>query len=336
MRCCFARYHRDNARVATRQGFKQLSSDPVALRMSFRAEYDAVAQGTGLVDLVNSSRPELSSIIDNAIAAGVILEDVGPALHVGGQVPDISESDLNTQRLLATKAALELELQQHRLDSAKASFQTVQWQRQAADAISRKNATLKRARAICDAARCAWPDCPDLHVVTLLWPPWRSCVTRQALCRYVLVGDVSDSLLRSLTRRAEAGGASPFQTPSPKAPRRSSPPVASGPGLCCQIIGVVTSGCAMACWFCIQAVAGPLSAYYFTCIVRPRHASHYAACMSPDDRPREGVSPVKSTDEMDAESFAMARKEHAQTVNARLGIVQLAAICEGAVQHGGG
>lgn len=55
-----------------------------------------------------------------------------------------------------------------------------------------------------------------------------------------------------------------------------------------------------------------------------------------DDRPCEDVVPFKSADEIDSESFAMARKEHAQTVSARLGIVQLAAICEGAVQHGGG
>ena len=153
----------------------------MVLRVSFKAEYDAIALGTSLVDLTNSSTPTISAIIDKAMKAGAVLEDVGFALHCGGQIRDVSETDLATQRLLATKASLEVELQRHRLDIAKASFQTAQWERQAADAICRNKATRKRARALCYAGRCAWPGCLNVHAFMLVSWHRRSCNRRQVL-----------------------------------------------------------------------------------------------------------------------------------------------------------
>ena len=70
------------------RGFKTVSSEPRELRTSFQAEYDSVKTGTGLVDLVNSSHPTASTIIDDAIRAGFIPADAGPALQVGGQAQD--------------------------------------------------------------------------------------------------------------------------------------------------------------------------------------------------------------------------------------------------------
>jgi len=135
-----------------------VSSDPRELRTSFKAEHDATATGTDLVDLVNSSQPRMSAIIDDAIAAGFILADQGPALHVGGQVHDITDSEIETQRLLAKKAALEEELQQLQVAAAQARYQTSQWERQSADAIRRDAATRKRVRAIGYTGCSALPD----------------------------------------------------------------------------------------------------------------------------------------------------------------------------------
>lgn len=135
-----------------------VSSNPKELRTSFKAEYDATATGTKLVDLVNSSQPQMSAIIDDALAAGFILADAGPALHVGGQVHDIQDSQIETQRLLAKKAALEEDLQQLQMAEAQARYQTAQWERQSADATRRTDATRKRVRAIGYTCCSALPD----------------------------------------------------------------------------------------------------------------------------------------------------------------------------------
>lgn len=91
----------------------------------------------------------MSAIIDTAVIAGFELNGQGPALRVDGQIHDISDFDIETQRLLAKKAALEMELQRLRLETALATYQAAQWERQCADAVRRKTATLKRARAVC-------------------------------------------------------------------------------------------------------------------------------------------------------------------------------------------
>ena len=102
----------------------------------------------GLVGLVNSSTRDASAIIDDALAAGSILGDAGPAPYGDGQVQYILDSDMEAQRLLAKQAAREEESQQLQLAAAQASYQAAMLERQKADVIRRNTATLKRVRAM--------------------------------------------------------------------------------------------------------------------------------------------------------------------------------------------
>lgn len=184
--------------------------------------------------------------------AGFELEVHGLALQVGGQVPCISDSDIEKQELLAKKAALEEELQRLRLATALANYQATQWERQSADAVKRKTETLRRVRAIRYSRCSARPNVFHVSSFLLLAQPWRSSF---ALLVFV-VDVVPGSPVLSDNRCGEAGGTSPFQTPSPKSWRPSTPPLGFKSRLTLQIRDV--AACVSHLRICARQVLGKL------------------------------------------------------------------------------
>lgn len=143
-------------------GFKSLSSDPNVIRENFKVEYEHVVPTVDLVKLINTyTTPEASNIIQLAKNTGFILHDSGSALPRRGQVRDeITDTDLETQRLCAHKALLQEQLARHQLDLVKGGYQATHLSKQCAELMSRKRAMEARVRATgstipCFGFRCA-------------------------------------------------------------------------------------------------------------------------------------------------------------------------------------
>jgi len=78
---------------------------------------------------------------------GFIPHDSGSALHRRGLVQHaLADTNLEVQRLCARKAALQVVLEEHRLELDKGTYQTLRLDRQRAEMLSRKRARESRVR----------------------------------------------------------------------------------------------------------------------------------------------------------------------------------------------
>ena len=122
-------------------------------------EYEAVVRDVDLVKLINGyTTPEASPILQQAKDIGFVMHDSGPAPQRRGPVRrEISDDDMETQRLHAKRAELVEKLQQHRFDLAEGDAQAHKSALKLSEVHNRKRALEARAikvrlRIICSCA----------------------------------------------------------------------------------------------------------------------------------------------------------------------------------------